>query len=146
MSNHGRGEQIEILLIEDCEDHANLTIEALGEGKVRYNVSHVEDGVEAIAFLHRQGKYRDAPRPDLILLSLNLPRKGGHEVLEEVKSDQALKRIPVVMLTASNDEQDMIAALDKHANCYIVKPPDLEEFKQVVRSIGHFWFRVVKLV
>jgi CheY-like chemotaxis protein len=145
MSSPVRGEAIEILLVEDDPDHADLTMEALGKGKLRNRINHVEDGVEAMAFLRREGKYRDAPRPDLILLDLNMPRKDGREVLEEVKSDGALKRIPVVMLTTSRDERDILGVYDRHVNCYIVKPVDFEQFSKVVHSIEHFWFTVVKL-
>jgi CheY-like chemotaxis protein len=145
MSTTGRGEPIEILLVEDDLDHADLTMNALSKGKLRNRISHVEDGIEAMAFLHREGKYRDAPRPDLILLDLNMPRKNGLEVLEEVKADPALKRIPVVMLTCSTDEKDVLGVYDRHVNCYIVKPVDFEQLTRAVMSIEHFWFSVVKL-
>jgi len=146
MPNHGRdGEPIEILLVEDDPDHADLTMEALGKGKVRNRINHVVDGVEAMAFLRREGNYRDAPRPDLILLDLHMPRKDGREVLEEVKSDSTLKRIPVVMLTSSHDEKDILGVYDRHVNCYIVKPVDFEQFRRAVMSIEQFWFSIVKL-
>jgi two-component system, chemotaxis family, response regulator Rcp1 len=146
MSNHGRdGEPIEILLVEDDPDHADLTMEALGKGKVRNRINHVEDGVEAMAFLRREGKYRDAPRPDMILLDLNMPRKDGREVLEEVKSDINLKRIPVVMLTSCQEEKEILGVYDRHVNCYIIKPVDFEQFTRAVLSIEHFWFSIVKL-
>ncbi len=145
MSMPGRDEAIEILLVEDEAVHADLTMEALAEGKISNRVSHVRDGVEAMAFLRREGKYADAPRPDLVLLDLNLPRKSGREVLEEVKADPALKRIPIVMLTSSADEKDILGVYDRHVNCYIVKPVDFEQFSRAVLSIEHFWFSIVKL-
>jgi CheY-like chemotaxis protein len=145
MSNSIRGEPIEILLVEDDPDHAALTIGALRRGKVRNRISHVEDGVEALAFLRREGKYADSPRPDLILLDLHMPRKDGREVLEEVKTDPDFKRIPVVMLTTSSNEQDILGVYDRHVNCYIVKPVDLEQFRRAVVSIEDFWFSIVKL-
>jgi chemotaxis family two-component system response regulator Rcp1 len=146
MSSNGRGcEPIEILLVEDDPDHADLTTDALNKGKVRNRISHVEDGVEAMAFLRREGKYCDAPRPDLILLDLHMPRKDGREVLAEVKSDPLLKRIPVVMLTSSTDEKDILGVYEKHVNCYIVKPVDFEQFTKAVMSIENFWFHIVRL-
>lgn len=146
MTNHGGGgEPIEILLVEDDPVHAELTMDALSKGKLRNRIWHVQDGVEAMAFLRREGKYRDAARPDLILLDLHMPRMDGREVLEEVKSDQALKRIPVVMLTSSTDEKDVMGVYDRHVNCYIVKPFDFEQFTRAVMSIEQFWFSVVKL-
>jgi len=144
--NTGKGgEPIEILLVEDDPDHADLTMDALGKGKVRNRICHVEDGVEAMAFLRREGKYRDAPRPDLILLDLHMPRKDGREVLEEVKTDPNLKRIPVVMLTSSTDEKDVLGVYERHVNCYIVKPVDFEQFTRAVANIENFWFSIVKL-
>jgi CheY-like chemotaxis protein len=145
MMNSARGEPIEILLVEDSPDDADLTIDALREGRVRNRVTVVEDGVEAMAYLRRQGQYADAPRPDLILLDLNLPRKDGREVLAEIKEDPHLRRIPVVMMTCSDDEKDVLAAYNLHVNCYVTKPVDLDQFLAVVRSIEHFWFTVVKL-
>lgn len=145
MSSPTRGEPIEILLVEDEAIHADLTMEALAEGKIRNRVSHVRDGVEAMAFLRREGKYADAPRPDLILLDLNMPRMDGKEVLEEVKSDPNLKRIPVVMLTSQAEDKDVLGAYDRHVNCYIIKPVDFEQFSRAVLSIEHFWFSIVKL-
>lgn len=145
MMSGTRGEPIEILLVEDDADHAELTMGALRKGKVRNRISHVEDGVEAMAFLRREGKYADAPRPDLILLDLHMPRKDGREVLEEVKGDPEFRRIPVVMLTTSSTEQDILAVYERHVNCYIVKPVDLEQFRRAVMSIEDFWFSVVKL-
>jgi two-component system, chemotaxis family, response regulator Rcp1 len=139
------GRPVEILLVEDSPGDVRLTREALREGKVRNNLSVVTDGVEALAFLRREGRYADAPRPDVILLDLNLPRKDGREVLAEVKADERLRRIPVVILTTSRDEQDVLESYDLHANCYITKPVDLDQFIAVVRSIETFWLTVVTL-
>jgi two-component system, chemotaxis family, response regulator Rcp1 len=144
-SNPTRGEPIEILLVEDSPDDADLTIDALRDGRVRNRITHLEDGVEAMAFLRRAGKYADAPRPDLILLDLNLPRKNGREVLAEVKTDPDLRRIPVVIMTSSDDEKDVLAAYNLCVNCYVTKPVDLDQFIGVVKSIEHFWFSIVKL-
>jgi CheY-like chemotaxis protein len=140
-----QGRPIEILLVEDNPGDVRLTIEALKEGKVRNNLAVAKDGVEALAFLRRQGNYADASRPDLILLDLNLPRKDGREVLAEIKEDPALRRIPVVVLTTSKAEEDIVRTYDLHANCYITKPVDLEQFISVVRSIDDFWLSVVRL-
>jgi CheY-like chemotaxis protein len=146
MTNAPRGEQpIEILLVEDSPDDAALTVDALHEGRVHNRVTVVEDGVEAMAFLRRQGPYADAPRPDLILLDLNLPRKNGREVLTEVKQDPDLRRIPVVIMTSSDDEKDILAAYNLYVNCYVTKPVDLDQFIRVVKTIEHFWFSIVKL-
>jgi chemotaxis family two-component system response regulator Rcp1 len=139
------GEPIEILLIEDNLGDVRLTMEAFKEGKVSNNLNVVKDGVEAIAFLRQEDKYADAPRPDLILLDLNLPRKDGREVLAEIKQDLDLKRIPVVILTTSQAEQDILKTYNLYANCYITKPVDLEQFITVVRSIETFWLNIVKL-
>ena len=136
---------IEILLVEDNPADARLTEEALKEGKVLNNLSVVKDGVEAMDFLNKKGNYPDAPRPDLILLDLNLPKKNGREVLAEVKEDPSFKRIPVVILTVSKDEQDILASYDLYANCYITKPVDLDQFIDVVRSVEDFWLTIVKL-
>ena len=136
---------IEVLLVEDNPGDVRLTREALKEGKVCNNLSVVRDGVEALAFLRRQGQYGDAPRPDVILLDLNLPRKDGREVLEEVKADPALRSIPVVVLTSSEAERDIVQAYALHANCYITKPVDLDQFIRVVKSIEDFWFSIVRL-
>src|ERR1017187_6415158 len=136
---------IEILLVEDSPSDAEFTVEALKEAKVRNHLSLVEDGVQALEFLRRQGKHAGAPRPDLIMLDLNLPRKDGREVLAEIKSDDSLKAIPVVVLTTSRAEQDVLQAYKYHANCYISKPVDFEQFLQVVRSIESFWLMVVTL-
>jgi CheY-like chemotaxis protein len=136
---------VEILLVEDNPGDVRLTREALKEGKVRNNLYVATDGVEALAFLRREGQYADAVRPDLILLDLNLPRKDGREVLEEIKADGSLRHIPVVVLTSSQAEQDIVRAYDLHANCYVSKPVDLDQFIHVVRSIEDFWFTIVKL-
>jgi CheY-like chemotaxis protein len=120
-------------------------VEALKEAKVRNNFHTVEDGVEAMTFLRRQGAYAEAPRPDLILLDLNLPKKNGREVLAEVKEDPELRRIPVVILTVSQAEQDILKSYNLHANCYITKPVDLDQFLEVVKSIENFWLTVVML-
>src|SRR5262249_14862017 len=139
------GEPIEILLVEDNADDADLTVETLREGKVRNNVRVVEDGVEAMAFLRREGKNAAAPRPDLILLDLKLPRKSGREVLAEIKTDPDLQRIPVVIMTTSSAEKDILEAYNLHANCYVTKPVDLDQFIGVVKKIEDFWLTVVKL-
>ena len=136
---------VEILLVEDNPGDVRLTREALREGKVRNNLHVAPDGVEAIAFLRREGEYAGAVRPDLILLDLNLPRKDGREVLEEIKADRSLRNIPVVVLTSSQAEQDIVRAYDLHANCYVTKPVDLDQFINVVKSIEDFWFTIVKL-
>lgn len=139
------GVPIEILLVEDNPGDADLAREALENSKIRNTLSVVGDGEEALAFLHRSGKYAAAPRPDLILLDLNLPRKSGREVLAEIKSDENLKRIPVVILTVSKDEEDILESYNLHANCYITKPIDLHQFLRVVRAIEDFWLTIVKL-
>ena len=144
-SNANRGEPIEILLVEDSPDDADLTIDALRDGRVRNRITHVEDGIAAMAFLRREGKYADAPRPDLILLDLNLPRKSGREVLAEVKQGPDLRRILVVNMTSSDDEKDILATYNLYVNCYVTKPVDLDQFIGVVKSIEHFWFSIVKL-
>lgn len=139
------GVPIVILLVEDNPEDAALTIETLKTGRIRNHITHVEDGVEAMDFLRRDGPYRDAPRPDLILLDLQLPRKSGREVLMEVKEDRDLKRIPVVIMTTSAAEQDIFESYNLHANCYLTKPVELDEFINVVRKIEDFWLTVVKL-
>lgn len=139
------GRPAEFLLVEDNPGDVRLTREALKESKLRNNLSVVGDGVEAVAFLRQEGKYADAPRPDVILLDLNLPRKGGREVLAEIKADPILKRIPVVVITSSEAEQDVLASYDLHVNCYVTKPVDLDQFIRVVQSIGTFWLTIVKL-
>jgi two-component system, chemotaxis family, response regulator Rcp1 len=136
---------IEILLVEDNPGDADLAREAMENSKIRNTLSVVVDGLEALDFLYRRGKYADAPRPDLILLDLNLPKKNGREVLAEIKCDEDLKRIPVVILTASKDEEDILKSYNLHANCYITKPIDLHQFVRVVRAIEDFWLTIVKL-
>jgi CheY-like chemotaxis protein len=131
--------------VEDSPGDVRLTREALKEGKVRNNLSVVNDGVEAMEFLRRQGKYAEAPRPDIVLLDLNMPRKDGREVLAEMKSDESLKRIPVVILTTSEAEQDILKTYDLHANCYLTKPVDLEQFISIVKSVEDFWLTIVQL-
>lgn len=136
---------IDILLVEDSEGDARLAKEAMKDSKIRNKLYHVLDGVEAMAFLRNEGKYADSPRPDLVLLDLNLPRKDGREVLGEIKGDDALKKIPVVILTVSSAEEDILKSYDLHANCYITKPIDLDQFMKVIRSIEDFWLSIVKL-
>ena len=143
--NLQNGKAIEILLVEDSAGDIRLTIEALKEAKVGNNLSVVQDGVEAMDFLRQKGEYKNAARPDLILLDLNLPRKNGREVLAEIKIDPLLKQIPVVVLTTSRSEADVTKAYDLHANCYITKPVDFKQFMTVVKSIEDFWLTVVKL-
>jgi two-component system, chemotaxis family, response regulator Rcp1 len=139
------GVPIQLLLVEDSEPDVRLTMEALKEAKVKNRLWVVEDGVEAIDFLRRQGRFADAPRPDIILLDLNLPRMDGREVLRQIKNDDSLRRIPVVILTTSRSEEDVLRAYDLHANCYITKPVDFTRFMEVVRSVEDFWLTVVKL-
>lgn len=137
---------IEILLVEDNPGDARLTLEAFKEGKVLNNIKVIGDGVEALAYLRRQGPdYANSVQPDLILLDLNLPRKDGREVLAEIKADEDLKKIPVVVLTTSAAEEDVARAYGSHANCYITKPVELEQFLNVVQSIDSFWLSLVKL-
>jgi CheY-like chemotaxis protein len=136
---------IEILLIEDNPGDVNLTRIALADRKINVNLSVVSDGVEAMNFLHRQGEYHQAVHPDLILLDWNLPRKDGREVLVEIKANQRLRRIPVVVLTTSQSEEDILKAYDLRANCYITKPLDFNQFVQIVQSIEDFWFTIVQL-
>ena len=136
---------VEILMVEDNPADVRLTREAFKDAKVLNNMSVVGDGEEALMFLRRQGNYSGAPRPDLILLDLNLPKKDGREVLAEIKSDPLLKRIPVVVLTTSEDEKDVLKAYDLHVNAYISKPVNLEQFMKVVEAVEGFWLTVVKL-
>lgn len=136
---------IEILLVEDSPSDTELTIEAFREGSVESHLSHVEDGVEALSFLARRQHYSQAPRPDLILLDLNLPQKDGREVLAELKKDPELRTIPVVVLTTSRSDQDIARAYQLQANCYISKPVEFEQFVRVVRLIEHFWLEVASL-
>ncbi len=139
------GQPVEILMVEDNPGDVRLTQEALKRGKV-YNKLHiVKDGAAALAYLRKENQYAEAPRPDLILLDLNLPKKSGHEVLAEIKADPSLRKIPVAVLTTSEAEQDILKAYDLYANCYITKPVDLSQFFHVVHSIENFWLTVVKL-
>jgi CheY-like chemotaxis protein len=136
---------VEILLVEDSPGDARLAREALREAKVRNNLNHVLDGVEAMEDLRREGKHAAAPRPDVILLDLNLPRMDGREVLAAIKASPEFRRIPVVVLTLSRDEEDVLRSYDLHANCYITKPIDLAQFIHVVKSIESFWLTIVTL-
>ncbi|HZU25340.1 MAG TPA: response regulator [Bryobacteraceae bacterium] len=130
---------IDLLLVEDNPGDVRLTEEALKEGRVRVNLNVVRDGADAVDFLYRRGKFRDAPRPDLILLDLNLPKKSGREVLTEVKADPDLRRIPIVVMTTSTADQDIVRAYSLNANCYVAKPVELDQFFEAVRSIQEFW-------
>ncbi|RCW49478.1 response regulator [Paenibacillus prosopidis] len=139
------GQNVEILLVEDNPGDIRLIVEVLKEGKINNNLSVVEDGEQALAYLRREGSYQDSIVPDIILLDLNLPKINGTEVLAEIKRDPLLKYIPVIILTTSEAEQDILKAYDLHANCYITKPVNLEQFLTVVRSIENFWLTIVKL-
>ncbi|MBD2409537.1 response regulator [Nostoc calcicola FACHB-3891] len=136
---------IEVLLVEDNPGDAQLTRIALEDSKISIHLNVVEDGVEAMAFLRKQEKYFNAVHPDIVLLDLNLPKKDGREVLAEIKADENLKRIPVVVLTTSQAEEDIIKAYNLSANCYITKPVDFDQFVKIVKSIENFWFAIVKL-
>jgi len=136
---------IEVLLVEDNAGDVRLTIEAMREGKVLNHLTVASDGEEAMAILRGEGEFHGCPTPDVIFLDLNLPKRDGREVLAEIKSDQHLRRIPVVILTTSRAEEDILRTYNLHANCYITKPVDLEQFIKVVRSISDFWFEVVRL-
>jgi len=140
----GSGKPIEILLVEDNPGDVRLTMELLKESKIRNRINVVNDGIEAMAYLRKEAKFGGAPRPDLILLDLNMPRKDGREVLAEIKQDPDLKQIPVVVLTTSAAEQDIVRSYNDHANAYITKPVDLDQFAKVVKSVEDFWFTVVK--
>jgi two-component system, chemotaxis family, response regulator Rcp1 len=145
MTNQLEGKPVEILLVEDNKSDARLAIEALRNSKIKNTIHHVYDGEEAMNFLHRVGQFTKAPRADLILLDLNLPKKDGREVLAELKQDKDLKRIPVIILTISSDEADIISTYNLYANCFITKPIDLDQFLKVVKCIEDFWLTVVKL-
>ena len=136
---------IEILLIEDSPSDAALTIEALQAGKIGNNLNRVADGVEAMAYLRQQGRFAESSRPDLIMLDLNLPKKDGREVLRELKSDPSLKLIPIIVLTTSRADKDVLQSYELNANCYITKPVDFQQFIDVVKSIERFWLSVVTL-
>lgn len=140
-----KGKAVEVLLVEDNPGDVRLTQEALRDGRVLINLHVTRDGVEALEFLRREGRFSTSPRPDLILLDLNLPRKSGREVLTEIKADEELKRIPVIVMTTSKAEQDIQRAYSLNANCYIAKPVELDEFLDVVRSIEDFWLTIVTL-
>ncbi len=139
------GKLVEILLVEDNPGDVRLTLEAFKEGKMINNLSVVRNGVEAMAFLRREGKYANVSQPDIILLDLNMPKMDGREVLAEIKKDGSLKHIPVIVLTTSEAEQDIFKSYDLHANCYITKPVDLDQFNTVIKSIKDFWLSIVKL-
>jgi chemotaxis family two-component system response regulator Rcp1 len=139
------GKPIDILLVEDNPGDVRLIQETFKSGKIRNNLFIVNDGVEALDFLHQKDSYTEVPRPDLILLDLNLPKKDGREVLEEIKYESDLRRIPVVILTTSKADEDILQSYDLHANCYIPKPVEPNEFIHVIRSIESFWLTVVKL-
>ncbi|MBI5468272.1 MAG: response regulator [Deltaproteobacteria bacterium] len=139
------GLPIEILMIEDNPSDVRLTKEAFKDAKVRNRMHVAVDGEDAMVFLRREGRHSEAPRPDLILLDLNLPKKNGREVLAEIKADSELKRIPVVILTTSDDERDIMTAYDLHVNAYVKKPVDLEQFIKIVEAVEDFWLTVVKL-
>jgi CheY-like chemotaxis protein len=145
MIETGTSRPVQILLVEDNPGDVVLTKDALKESKVLNRLSVVEDGVEAVAFLRREGQYADALRPDLVLLDLNLPRKDGRQVLADMKADPVLARIPVVILTSSKAEQDVLKTYNLHANCYVTKPVDLNQFVTVVKAIQNFWLSIVTL-
>jgi len=145
MTNEINGKPVEILLVEDNPGDVRLMQEALKDSKLINNLYVVSDGLEALAFLRREGKHAKEPRPDLIFLDLNLPKKNGRDVLVEIKEDAELKRIPVVILTTSKAEEDIIRTYNSHANCYITKPVDFKQFITVVKKIEDFWFTIVKL-
>ncbi|MBU1050225.1 response regulator [Candidatus Bipolaricaulota bacterium] len=145
MSDAGMGRPVEILLVEDNAGDARLAQEALNDAKVRNRITWVKDGVEALAYLHGEGIYLGSVVPDVILLDLNMPKKDGRELLADIKTDTQLRRIPVVVLTVSEAEEDILKSYDLHANCYIKKPLDLDQFLTVVKSIENFWLTIVKL-
>ena len=145
MAGRSVGTPVEILLVEDNPGDVRLTQEALKESKITNRLTVARDGVEALQILYREDPFSDAPRPDVIFLDLNLPRMDGREVLARVKEDPDLRRIPIVVLTTSEAEQDVLRAYDLHANCYILKPVDLDQFILAVRSIESFWLSIVKL-
>ena len=145
MSVKNIGSAVEILLVEDNPGDVRLTIEALKESKILNNLNVVDDGIEALAYLNKEDKYKDSPYPDLIILDLNLPRKDGREVLAEIKEHKNFKRIPIVILTISEAEEDILKTYQLHANCFITKPVDINQFTKVVKSVSNFWFTIVKL-
>jgi two-component system, chemotaxis family, response regulator Rcp1 len=145
MNSTASHKQVEILLVEDNPGDVRLTTEALKEGKITNHLNVVNDGIEAMAFLRKEGKYSNVNRPDLILLDLNMPKKDGREVLTEIKNDHSLKSIPVIILTTSESEQDILMTYESHANCFISKPVDLDQFLKVTQLIEEFWLSIVKL-
>ncbi|NYB25816.1 MAG: response regulator [Methanobacteriaceae archaeon] len=145
MRRDNNGRPVEILLVEDNEGDIGLVEEVFEEGRINNNLNITEDGEEAMEFLRKEGEFANSPRPDLILLDLNLPKKDGREVLEEIKEDENLRRIPVVVLTTSKAEKDILKSYDMHANSYITKPVDFDQFIKVIKSIEDFWLEVVKL-
>jgi len=145
MSFKAKIRPVEILLIEDNPGDIRLTIESFKESKITNNINIVEDGIEAINYLKKKGKFKDEPLPDIIILDLNLPKKGGREVLAEIKEDKKLKHIPVVVFTTSKAEMDILKSYELHANCYISKPLKINQFIKIVKAIEHFWFCIVKL-
>ena len=145
MTNHSNEKPIEILLVEDNPGDVRLMVESLKEAKVANNLSVARDGVEAMAFLRQIGAYTDAPKPNLILLDLNLPKKDGYKALAEIKRDPRLKLIPVVIVTSSDAERDVVGSYELHANAYVVKPGSFEQFINVIRSVESFWLSVAKL-
>ncbi len=145
MSNKEKSKVVDILLVEDNPGDVRLVIEGLKESKIINKLNVVEDGVEALAYLKKEGKYEGKTRPDLILLDLNLPKMDGREVLDIIKKDELTRRIPVVILTTSETDEDILKSYELHANCFITKPIDIEQFIKVVNAIGDFWFSIVKL-
>lgn len=145
MSSAMHGKPLDILLVEDDPGDVDLTREVLEDAKIKVNLNVVEDGVLAIDYLRRQGEYQDVERPDVILLDLNLPRKDGREVLADIKADEELRRIPVVVLTTSSAHEDILKTYTLGCNCYVTKPVGLDQFAKVVRTIEDFWFTIVKL-
>jgi chemotaxis family two-component system response regulator Rcp1 len=140
-----RGRPIEILLVEDNADEAEMTMEALKDGRISNRIHWVEDGEAAISFFRRDARHHSAPRPDLVLLDLNMPRMSGLEVLTMIKQHPDWRRVPVVIMTSSDNERDIVAAYDRHVNCYVTKPIDMDKFIEVVRSIEDFWLSIVRL-
>lgn len=145
MNFKGKMRPVEILLVDDNPGDIRLTQEALKDSKVLNNLHVVEDGLEALNFLKKKGEFKNEVTPDLVLLDLNLPKRNGREVLSEIKEDELLKHIPVVILTISRAEEDIFKSYELHANCYITKPVDMNQFVKIVRSIENFWFSIVKL-
>ncbi len=139
-------EPIEILLVEDNDDDTFFILQVFKKAKVKNNISVAADGVEAMAYLRKEGEYMNSPRPDIILLDLNLPKKDGHEVLTEIKEDPELRTIPVIILTSSKADEDVIKTYNHHANCFISKPVKMEDFENVMRTMENFWFLIVKMM